>query len=66
MGAVEALDRLITAAEPNSQRRDFPCPFITLFGDCKKGAAGCENCEREASGARARPIPSGVMEQLRA
>eukprot|EP00965_Chrysotila_dentata_P076922 2539632-Pleurochrysis_carterae.AAC.1 len=49
--AVEALDRLLSAAEPNTPKRDFPCPWILLFGDCKKGAPDCNAANAAANAA---------------
>eukprot|EP00965_Chrysotila_dentata_P177611 5867247-Pleurochrysis_carterae.AAC.1 len=55
------------AADATARRRDFPCPWLALFGSCSKRAAGkCGPCEREASGVAARPFPAGAIEQVKA
>eukprot|EP00965_Chrysotila_dentata_P026073 864468-Pleurochrysis_carterae.AAC.1 len=66
IGAVEALDRLVRAAEPSASRRDFPCPWIHLFGDCKKGSDGCMHCELASEGGKDSALPAGVIAQLKA
>eukprot|EP00965_Chrysotila_dentata_P145468 4805001-Pleurochrysis_carterae.AAC.1 len=62
-GAVEALDILAREADPEAVRTDFPCPWLTLFGACRKGPEGCRHCGREAQGGKERPWPAGVLEQ---
>eukprot|EP00965_Chrysotila_dentata_P133726 4423071-Pleurochrysis_carterae.AAC.1 len=47
-------------------KRDFPCPWLALFGECAKGATGkCGPCEREASGVAAKPFPPGAIAQVK-
>eukprot|EP00965_Chrysotila_dentata_P034045 1133551-Pleurochrysis_carterae.AAC.1 len=67
VGAVEAMDRLLCAAKPDTEKCLFPCPWVYLFGDCRKGAAGgCMHCQRKERGVADCEVPAGVMERLRA
>eukprot|EP00965_Chrysotila_dentata_P047706 1582874-Pleurochrysis_carterae.AAC.1 len=66
ISAVEALDRLVGAAEPNPPKRDYPCPWVHLFGDRKKGTRGCRHCKRAAEGSQERAYPADVIAQLKA
>eukprot|EP00965_Chrysotila_dentata_P166820 5508592-Pleurochrysis_carterae.AAC.1 len=55
------------ATDATARKRDFPCPWLALFGECAKGAAGkCGPCEREASGVAAKPFPPGAVAQVKA
>eukprot|EP00965_Chrysotila_dentata_P043285 1438769-Pleurochrysis_carterae.AAC.1 len=52
------------ATDATARKRDFPCPWLALFGECAKGATGkCGPCEREASGVAAKPFPQGAVAQ---
>eukprot|EP00965_Chrysotila_dentata_P079098 2608575-Pleurochrysis_carterae.AAC.1 len=65
-GAVDTLQTLIAEADPDTHRREYPCAWALLFGSCAKGPNGCPPCEREASGAKAKPLPKGVLARVKA
>eukprot|EP00965_Chrysotila_dentata_P012809 423230-Pleurochrysis_carterae.AAC.1 len=60
-GAVDTLQALIAEADPDAHRREYPCAWALLFGSCAKGPSACPSCEREASGAKAKPLPKGAL-----
>eukprot|EP00965_Chrysotila_dentata_P011116 361254-Pleurochrysis_carterae.AAC.1 len=64
-GAVDLLQRLALAKDPTVPRRAFPCAWMELFGECRKGAPACGPCACEAEGTKAHPWPPGVMAQVR-
>eukprot|EP00965_Chrysotila_dentata_P127254 4207948-Pleurochrysis_carterae.AAC.1 len=65
VGAVEALEYLALLSDPQADRHSFWCPWMTLFGACKRKASGeCQHCAQEGSRG-ARQHPEGAVERVR-